>query len=73
VTLSAAIDLLTKMLAFDPGKRCTVQEALEHPYFEDIYDPSEIPQTSAMFDFEFEEFELTKEEFKGSLDVVLFS
>ena len=29
-----AIDLLKKMLAFDPSKRSSVQEALDHPYFE---------------------------------------
>ena len=27
-----AIDLMKKMLTFDPLKRITVQEALEHPY-----------------------------------------
>jgi serine/threonine protein kinase len=27
-----AIDLIRKMLAFDPQKRITVDEALEHPY-----------------------------------------
>jgi serine/threonine protein kinase len=27
-----AIDLIKKMLAFDPMKRITVDEALEHPY-----------------------------------------
>lgn len=29
-----AIDLLKTMLTFDPSKRSTVQEALDHPYFE---------------------------------------
>ena len=27
------VDLLRKMLAFDPAKRPTTQEALNHPYF----------------------------------------
>ena len=30
------IDLITKMLAIDPAKRITVQEALEHPFFNDL-------------------------------------
>ena len=29
----AAIDLLSKMLAFDPSKRITAAEALSHEYF----------------------------------------
>jgi len=27
------LDLVRKLLAFDPAQRLTVQEALEHPYF----------------------------------------
>ncbi|KAL0488441.1 mitogen-activated protein kinase MAPK [Acrasis kona] len=34
-----AIDLLTKMLMFDPKERCSVQEALKHPYLDDLFDP----------------------------------
>lgn len=35
-----AIDLLQRMLVFDPSKRITVTEALYHPYFSGLYDPS---------------------------------
>ncbi|PKI70011.1 hypothetical protein CRG98_009614 [Punica granatum] len=34
------LDLLEKMLVFDPRKRITAAEALKHPYPEDIYDPT---------------------------------
>lgn len=34
-----AIDLLQRMLTFNPAKRITVQEALNHPYFADLHDP----------------------------------
>ncbi|KAL5557385.1 hypothetical protein UlMin_039621 [Ulmus minor] len=34
-----AIDLLEKMLIFDPTKRITVTEALQHPYISQLYDP----------------------------------
>jgi serine/threonine protein kinase len=30
------IDLLSKMLQFNPNKRCTVTEAIEHKFFESI-------------------------------------
>jgi mitogen-activated protein kinase 7 len=33
-----AIDLLTKLLAFDPSKRITVEEALAHPYLSAYHD-----------------------------------
>ncbi|KAL2905529.1 Mitogen-activated protein kinase 7 [Bienertia sinuspersici] len=33
-----ALDLLQKMLVFDPNKRITVIEALQHPYLDDLND-----------------------------------
>lgn len=38
-----AIDLLQRMLVFDPTKRITVEEALHHPYMAGLYDPSRNP------------------------------
>ncbi|KAK6125648.1 hypothetical protein DH2020_040609 [Rehmannia glutinosa] len=35
-----AIDLLEKLLVFDPSKRITATEALCHPYMSSLYDPS---------------------------------
>lgn len=34
---SQAIDLLKKLLIFDPEKRITVTEALAHPYLADLH------------------------------------
>lgn len=34
-----ALDLLQKMLVFDPTKRISVTEALQHPYMSRLYDP----------------------------------
>ncbi len=33
---ATGIDLLTKMLAFNPKNRITAEEALKHPYFDDV-------------------------------------
>ena len=40
---SQAIDLLARMLQFDPRKRITVEEALQHPYLAQLHDPSAEP------------------------------
>ncbi|XP_017065679.1 mitogen-activated protein kinase ERK-A [Drosophila eugracilis] len=36
-----ALDLLGKMLTFNPHKRIPVEEALAHPYLEQYYDPGD--------------------------------
>ena len=41
ITSISALDLLDKMLTFNPHKRITVEEALAHPYLEQYYDPQD--------------------------------
>jgi len=36
-----AIDLLSKLLCFDPNKRLTAEEALRHPYLKELHCPSD--------------------------------
>lgn len=38
-----AIDLLSKLLTFDPAKRISCEQALAHPYFSVWHDPSDEP------------------------------
>ncbi|CAN1818486.1 Mitogen-activated protein kinase homolog NTF3 [Linum perenne] len=45
-----AIDLLRKMLIFDPSKRITVIEALQHPYLSPLYDPNCNPPAQLLVD-----------------------
>jgi len=61
-----AVDLLKKLLIFDPLKRITVDEALAHPYLKDLHFPEDEPiaEPVSLFDFEFEKYELGKEELK---------
>lgn len=47
------IDLLERLLVFDPEKRITVQEALEHPYLSQYHDVSDEPTTTKIPPFEF--------------------
>jgi mitogen-activated protein kinase 7 len=44
---------LEKLLDFDPARRLTVEQALQHPYLETYHDPEDEPTHSA-FDFAFE-------------------
>ena len=49
-----ALLLLEQMLAFDPTKRISVEEALEHAYLNIWHDSSDEPSCPATFDFAFE-------------------
>eukprot|EP00899_Mesostigma_viride_P000912 jgi/Mesvir1/10821/Mv07749-RA.1 len=59
-----ALDLLNKMLVFDPHKRITVAEALEHPYLASLHDASVEPASEKPFDFSFEDDELGEKELR---------
>jgi serine/threonine protein kinase len=50
-----ALDLLEKMLMFNPRKRSTVDEALQHPYLEDLHLPESETVCRQKFDFSFED------------------
>ncbi|KAF4959022.1 hypothetical protein FSARC_10859 [Fusarium sarcochroum] len=49
-----ALDLLDKMLAFDPSSRISVEQALEHPYLHIWHDASDEPDCPTTFNFDFE-------------------
>ncbi|KAE8886804.1 Mitogen-activated protein kinase [Phytophthora fragariae] len=55
------LDLLEKMLVFDPRKRITIPEALEHPYLSAVRDRSLEKTCPTPFDFAFENSDLTKQ------------
>jgi len=59
-----AMDLLEKMLTFNPSTRITVTEALQHPYLEQYYDPADEPVASVPFSVEMELDDLPKETLK---------
>ncbi|KAJ7257262.1 hypothetical protein O6H91_Y413200 [Diphasiastrum complanatum] len=56
-----AINLLDKMLVFDPKRRITVTEALEHPYLAMLHDVAVEPSAAAPFDFDSEEEDLKED------------
>ena len=62
-----ALDLLEKMLTFNPKKRYTVDQCLSHPYFEGLHDPEQEPITTTPFDWSFDDVELTKENLQSMI------
>ncbi|KVH89081.1 Protein kinase, ATP binding site-containing protein [Cynara cardunculus var. scolymus] len=59
-----ALDLLEKMLVFDPNRRITVDEALCHPYLAPLHDINEEPVCPRPFSFDFEQPSCTEENIK---------
>ncbi|KAH7971985.1 hypothetical protein HPB52_004638 [Rhipicephalus sanguineus] len=59
-----ALDLLDKMLTFNPHRRINVEEALAHPYLEQYYDPGDELVADEPFKFEAELDYLPKEQLK---------
>ncbi|KAI5386808.1 hypothetical protein KIW84_073089 [Lathyrus oleraceus] len=59
-----AIDLVEKMLTFDPRQRITVENALAHPYLTSLHDISDEPVCTTPFSFDFEQHALTEEQMK---------
>jgi len=66
---SQAVDLLQKLLAFDPSKRFTSKQALEHPYLAEFRQPEDegvyTASGSASVDFAFEDQPITKDQIKA--------
>lgn len=52
------------MLAFNPSKRCAVEEALSHPYLEEVRDPDCEYTADKIFSFDFEKWKLSKESYQ---------
>ena len=50
----SCIDFIKGCLQFNPKKRLSVQQALEHPYLKAIHDPKKIIQCDRPVDFAFE-------------------
>lgn len=65
-----ALDLLERLLAFNPAKRISVDDALRHPYLEPYHDPDDEPTAppipEGFFDFDKNKDALSKEQLKST-------
>ena len=58
------VDLLSKILTWNPEKRISIEEALKHPFLSKFHDPFEEPVTLPLADFDFERPDITIQELK---------
>jgi serine/threonine protein kinase len=64
MSLTAALDLLEKMLVFDPRKRIDATESLAHEYVAPYHDPTDEPVASEKFDWSFNDADLPVDTWK---------
>lgn len=57
-----AIDLVEKLLFFDPAKRITVEKALNQPFLSSLHEINEEPTCPSPFVFDFEQSSLSEDE-----------
>jgi p38 MAP kinase len=53
-----ALDLLERMLVFDPRERIDATQSLSHPYIAPYHDPSDEPVSPQKFDWSFNDAHL---------------
>ena len=70
--LLVAIDLLEKMLVFDPKKRITAGGGLAHEYLSPYHDPTDEPVAEEKFDWSFNDADLPIDTWKIMMCVVFF-
>ena len=55
-----AINLLEKMLCFNPKNRINIEQCLNHPYFKEVWDKNFETRALHDFDWSFDKIQLTK-------------
>jgi p38 MAP kinase len=66
----AAIDLLERMLVFDPKKRISAEQGLAHEYLGPYHDPTDEPVAEEKFDWSFNDADLPVDTWKIMMLVI---
>jgi len=61
---ATGVHLLEQMLQFDPRKRISVQDTLEHPYLATYHDAANEPVAKTIFKADFESIEMDKQKLR---------
>ena len=64
IILFKALDLLEKMLVFDPRKRIDATQSLDHEYVAPYHDPTDEPVAGEKFDWSFNDADLPVDTWK---------
>eukprot|EP00916_Digyalum_oweni_P002798 GHVL01005200.1.p1 GENE.GHVL01005200.1~~GHVL01005200.1.p1 ORF type:complete len:294 (-),score=38.17 GHVL01005200.1:2042-2923(-) len=65
------LDLVSKMLTFNPNVRITAEEAIEHPYFDEVRSVEDVRCSDNQIDWSFDRFQLKRENIASRFDVEL--
>lgn len=65
-----AVDLLERMLVFDPKKRIRAGEGLAHDYLAPYHDPTDEPEAQEKFDWSFNDADLPVDTWKIMMYVI---
>lgn len=60
-----SLDLLSKMIEFNPNKRITVKECFEHPFFINVRNPNMEKTSNFTLNLDYENLELSLEELRN--------
>lgn len=60
-----AVDFLNKMLVFNPHFRMTLEDAIKHPFLDNVRTDKSTKWSGSNIDFQFDKIDLTKDQLRA--------